>query len=75
MSVSRRPTTGDKPPPPTGPGSRVVALSDVVKRHVIPITTSGITSGGYELRYSTLSVRALPKELFANEELMNRYTL
>lgn len=63
----RRPKE-DKPPPPTGPGSRVEALPDVIRRHVIPIT-SGLH--GFELRFSTSSVRSLPAEICENEELMN----
>ena len=64
---ARRADKEEKPPPATGPGSRVVALPDRIKRHLIP-RTSGIK--GYELHYSTTSVRALPEELYKNEELM-----
>jgi len=59
----------EKPIPPVGVGSKVIALSQHVRRHIVPITYGRVN--GFELRFSTTSARALPEEIYKNEEIMN----
>ena len=56
----------DKPPPAVGPGSKIVSLPKDVKRHIIP---RGEGKKAVDLRWSTTSIKAIPSELYKNEEV------
>ena len=66
MSASKGKKKDDKPPPATGPGSKVKSLPPDIRRHILP-RPDGVP--GYDLRWSTTSIKNLPKEVFLNEEI------
>ena len=66
--MSRGRKKDEKPIPPTGPGSRVSALPDSIKRFIKPRTEKVV---GLNLMWSTTSVKQLPKEIYENEEVLN----
>ena len=59
-----------KPPPPTGPGSKVIALPPEVKRHVLTRPAQGKVNF-FVLDFDTNSAKALPPEVYKNEEIMS----
>ncbi|KAJ8310463.1 hypothetical protein KUTeg_012328 [Tegillarca granosa] len=64
MSAKRR-KKDEKPPPATGPGSKIISLPDPVKKYIKPLPDSKYKF----LNFSTSNFKSLPVEIYDNEEL------
>ena len=62
---ARRKKKDEKPPPAIGPGSKIIALPDPLKKHVKRV---GDTKKVH-LKFGTCNYKSLPIEIYNNEEL------
>ena len=61
----------DKPIPPMGPGSKVVALTPQLRRHITQRMTGRKKNiKAFDMSFSTILMKKLPEEIFKNEELV-----
>jgi len=62
----------EKPIPPMGPGSKVVALTPQLRRHIKQRTlvTKKKTIKAFDMSFNTILMKKLPEEIFKNEELI-----
>jgi len=62
-----------KPIPPMGPGSKVVALTPQLRRHITQrmIVSRKRTVKAFDMSFNTILMKKLPEEIFKNEELIH----
>lgn len=58
---------GQKPPPETGPGSRIIALALPIQRRIKRLSKIEV-----EMRFSTLGIKMITREIFENEEILEK---
>jgi len=61
----------EKPIPPIGPGSKVVALAPQLRRHITQRMVGRKKSvKAFDVAFDTILMKKLPEEIFKNEELV-----
>ena len=61
----------EKPIPPMGPGSKVVALTPQLRRHITQRMTGRKKNiKTFDVSFNTILMKKLPEEIFKNEELI-----
>jgi len=61
----------EKPIPPMGPGSKVVALTPQLRRHITQRMVGRKQNiKAFDMSFNTILMKKLPAEIFKNEELV-----
>jgi len=61
----------EKPIPPMGPGSKVVALTPQLRRHITQRMVGRKKNiKAFDMSFNTILMKKLPQEIFKNEELV-----
>lgn len=62
----------EKPIPPMGPGSKVVALTPQLRRHITQRMVGRKKNiKAFDMSFNTVLIKKLPEEIFKNEELVD----